>query len=260
MATVSAADLIKNDQSHLIHPLHHASEAAEPLVVVEGRGATIKDIQGNEYIDGLSGLWNVSVGHGREELARDLPEVDHFLGSSDMLKLETVLKGQADRILVGNPADWVVSATDPRRISTRGRSAYVKIAEGCNRTCAFCVIPELRGKQRSRQPDDIVREVEELASRGILEVNLVSQDTIAYGRDLDERSNLAALVKRIADVPGLLARGVVLAEQLDAITRDGLVLAPQTVADINRAEARRNRWTAAALWVIAALLVALLLL
>jgi ribosomal protein S12 methylthiotransferase len=138
-----------------------------------------------------------------EELAHDLPEVDHFLGSSDMLKLESVLKGQADRILVGNPADWVVSATDPRRISTRGRSAYVKIAEGCNRTCAFCVIPELRGKQRSRQPDDIVREVEELASRGILEVNLVSQDTVAYGRDLDERSNLAALVKRIADVPGL---------------------------------------------------------
>ena len=63
------------------------------------------------------------------ELATDLPEVDHFLGSSDMLKLETVLKGQADRVLVGNPADWVVSATDPRRISTRGRSAYVKIAE-----------------------------------------------------------------------------------------------------------------------------------
>jgi ubiquinone biosynthesis protein len=63
-----------------------------------------------------------------------------------------------------------------------------------------------------------------------------------------------------ADVPGLLARGVVLAEQLDAITRDGLVLAPQTVADINRANVRRNRWTAVALWVIAALLAALLLL
>jgi ribosomal protein S12 methylthiotransferase len=138
-----------------------------------------------------------------EELANDLPEVDHFLGSSDMLKLETVLKGKAERVLVGNPADWVVSATDPRRISTRGRSAYVKIAEGCNRTCAFCVIPELRGKQRSREPDDVVREVEELAARGVVEVNLVSQDTVSYGRDLDQRSNLAALVKRIADVPGL---------------------------------------------------------
>lgn len=138
-----------------------------------------------------------------EELASDLPEVDHFLGSSDMLKLETVLAGRAERVLVGNPADWVVSASDPRRISTRGRSAYVKIAEGCNRTCAFCVIPELRGKQRSREPDDVVREVEELAARGVLEVNLVSQDTVSYGRDLAQRSDLAALVKRIADVPGL---------------------------------------------------------
>ncbi len=137
------------------------------------------------------------------ELASDLPEVDHFLGSSDMLKLETVLKGEAERVLVGNPADWVVSATDPRRISTRGRSAYVKIAEGCNRTCAFCVIPELRGKQRSRGADDVVREVEELAARGVLEVNLVSQDTVSYGRDLKDGTNLAALVKRIADVPGL---------------------------------------------------------
>jgi ribosomal protein S12 methylthiotransferase len=137
------------------------------------------------------------------ELANDMPEVDHFLGSSDMLKLEAVLKGDGERIMVGNPADWVVSATDPRRISTRGRSAYVKIAEGCNRTCAFCVIPELRGKQRSRGSDDIVREVEELASRGVLEVNLVSQDTVAYGRDLKDGTNLAALVKRIADVPGL---------------------------------------------------------
>jgi len=137
------------------------------------------------------------------ELAQDLPEVDHFLGSSDMLKLETVLAGKAERVLVGNPADWVVKASDPRRISTRGRSAYVKIAEGCNRSCAFCVIPELRGKQRSRQPDDVVAEVEELAARGVLEVNLVSQDTLAYGRDLERRSSLSALVKRIADVAGL---------------------------------------------------------
>jgi adenosylmethionine-8-amino-7-oxononanoate aminotransferase len=95
MATVNAADLIKNDQSHLIHPLHHASEAAEPLVVVEGRGATIKDIQGNEYIDGLSGLWNVSVGHGREELARAAAEqmkklayYSNYVGSSNIPAVE----------------------------------------------------------------------------------------------------------------------------------------------------------------------------
>jgi ribosomal protein S12 methylthiotransferase len=137
------------------------------------------------------------------ELAEGLPEVDHFLGSSDMLKLERVLGGNADRVLVGNPADWVVSATDPRTLSTRGASAYVKIAEGCNRSCAFCVIPELRGKQRSRAADDVVREVEALAASGVLEINLVSQDTVAYGRDLAQPNGLSSLISRLADVPGI---------------------------------------------------------
>ncbi|HEX6276336.1 MAG TPA: 30S ribosomal protein S12 methylthiotransferase RimO [Polyangiaceae bacterium] len=138
-----------------------------------------------------------------DELARELPEVDHLLGSSDMLKLERVLRGGAERLLVGNPADWVVGATDPRRVSTRGRSAYVKIAEGCNRTCSFCVIPELRGKQRSRTEDDVVREVEALVAAGVVEVNLVSQDTVAFGRDRQDGATLARLVRRVADVSGV---------------------------------------------------------
>ncbi len=138
-----------------------------------------------------------------KELAEGMPEIDNLLGSSDMMKLERVLKGGAERILVGHPADWVVGAADPRRISTRGRSAYVKIAEGCNRTCSFCVIPQLRGVQRSRTADDVVREVEQLAAAGILEVNLVSQDTVAYGRDLDARGSLAELARRVAEVKGI---------------------------------------------------------
>ncbi len=138
-----------------------------------------------------------------EELARDLPEVDHLLGSSDMLKLERVLDGKAERVLVGDPASWLVNATDPRRVSTRGRSAFLKLAEGCNRSCSFCVIPSLRGKQRSRSADDIVREAEELADAGIVELNLVSQDTVAWGRDTPGAPSLAKLVERIAEVPGL---------------------------------------------------------
>ncbi|HSC88510.1 MAG TPA: 30S ribosomal protein S12 methylthiotransferase RimO [Polyangiaceae bacterium] len=137
------------------------------------------------------------------DLSEGLPEVDHFLGSSDMPKIRQVLRNQADRMLVGNPADWVMSQSDERTLSTRGASAYVKIAEGCNRSCSFCVIPQLRGKQRSRSMDDVVREVERLVDAGVLEVNLVSQDTIAYGRDRDDGANLPELVQRIADVPGL---------------------------------------------------------
>lgn len=137
------------------------------------------------------------------ELAEGLPEVDYFLGSSDMLKLRPVLRDAAPRVSVGNPADWVVRATDPRRITTRGASAYVKIAEGCNRSCSFCVIPQLRGKQRSRPLEDVTTEVEQLARAGVLEINLISQDTIAYGRDVRGGAGLAELVGRVAEVDGI---------------------------------------------------------
>lgn len=154
-----------------------------------------------------------------EELADGMPEVDHFLGSSDMLKLERVLQGDAARVLVGNPASWIVRSTDPRTLSTRGASAYVKIAEGCNRTCSFCVIPKLRGRQRSRQVDDVMREIEQLAASGVLEVNLVSQDTVAFGRDAKgSGGTLAELVERAADVRGIRWVRVhyLYPEQLDA--------------------------------------------
>ncbi|MGH7297970.1 MAG: 30S ribosomal protein S12 methylthiotransferase RimO, partial [Polyangiaceae bacterium] len=139
------------------------------------------------------------------QLAEQMPEVDHFLGSSDMMKLGEVLGGKADRMLVGNPADWVVRATDPRVVTQSRASAWLKIAEGCNRTCAFCVIPQIRGKQRSRTADDVVAEAERLVDAGAIELNLVSQDTIAYGRDLpkDDRAPLADLVRRVADVKGV---------------------------------------------------------
>ncbi|MET0593943.1 MAG: 30S ribosomal protein S12 methylthiotransferase RimO [Polyangiaceae bacterium] len=139
------------------------------------------------------------------ELAAEMPEVDHFLGSSDMLGLRAVLSGKADRMLVGDPASWLIQSSDPRRLTTGKASAYVKIAEGCNRSCSFCVIPQLRGKQRSRSADDIVREVEALAASGTFEINLISQDTVSYGRDIpkDERTSLAEVVRRVADVKGV---------------------------------------------------------
>ncbi len=139
------------------------------------------------------------------ELSTQMAEVDHFLGSSDMLKLGDVLRGDAERVLVGNPADWVVRARDPRILTQSRASAYLKLAEGCNRTCAFCTIPEFRGKQRSRPASDILREARALARQGVVELNLISQDTVAYGRDLPQadRVPLAKLVADLADVPGI---------------------------------------------------------
>ncbi len=137
------------------------------------------------------------------DLAEEMPEVDHFLGSSDMLRLKDVLEGGAERMLVGNPADYTVRASDPRVLSQGRHSAYLKIAEGCNRTCSFCAIPMIRGKQRSRGIDDVVEEARRLAAEGVLELNLVSQDTVAYGRDRDEKPDLATLVERLGEVDGL---------------------------------------------------------
>ena len=138
-----------------------------------------------------------------EELAAELPEVDHFLGSSDMLKLREVLKGRTERMLVGNPAQYTMRADDPRVLTGQTHSAYVKIAEGCNRECSFCAIPSFRGKQRSRPIEDLVREAERLADMGVVELNLISQDTIAYGRDLPSRQSLAELLTALADVRGI---------------------------------------------------------
>ena len=142
-----------------------------------------------------------------EQLADELPEVDHFLGSGDMLKLGQVLakKSAAPRMLVGNPAEQLLKASDPRLPSLARHFAYVKIAEGCNRSCAFCAIPSFRGKQRSRAIADVVQECTRLVSEGAVELNLISQDTIAYGRDLHDRgqTDLAKLVAAVAEVRGV---------------------------------------------------------
>jgi len=141
-----------------------------------------------------------------EELARELPEVDHFLGSSDMLKLGQILRldqGNTPRMLVGNPADYIFRLQDPRRLSLAQHSAYVKIAEGCSRKCSFCSIPSFRGTQRSRPVADVVGEVQRLVSQGTIEINLISQDTVSYGRDLSPRSDLPSLIDALCQVPEL---------------------------------------------------------
>lgn len=140
-----------------------------------------------------------------EELAKGFEEVDHFLGSSDMLELGRVLRegDAAPRMLVGNPADYVFKLSDPRRLSMARHSAYVKIAEGCSRKCSFCAIPSFRGKLRSRPIDDIVGEVRRLTDEGTVEINLISQDTVSYGRDRDDETDLAKLVEALREVDNL---------------------------------------------------------
>ena len=98
---------------------------------------------------------------------------------------------------------YLYDADTPRLLTTPGHYAYVKIAEGCDYTCAFCIIPTLRGEYRSRTADSIVREAESLAARGVRELLLISQDTTFFGIDRGERGALAALLRRLNAIDGL---------------------------------------------------------
>ncbi len=145
-----------------------------------------------------------------DELAAELPEVDHFLGSADMLGLAKVLDGDAVRMGVtpfGAKADgrpYLYDHATPRRLSGALHTAYVKIAEGCDRPCGFCIIPKLRGAQRSRTIYSVVEEVSTLvAEHGTREVCLVAQDLTTYGSDLEPAASLELLLDALCRIDGL---------------------------------------------------------
>ena len=135
------------------------------------------------------------------EILKEIPEVNAILGTSELDRI-VALVNQAD-----GRRDWVTSAPPgylydaktPRLLTARVPYAYVKIAEGCDMGCTFCAIPQFRGKHRSRPQKDIVAEVEGLAARGIQEAILVSQDTLAYGRDLHGNGDIGDLLLALSD-------------------------------------------------------------
>jgi ribosomal protein S12 methylthiotransferase len=144
--------------------------------------------------------------YGRE-LAAELPEVDAFVGTGDFLRLPQILEeiSPARRepgLYVG--AQHVLPGADaPRVLLGQPFSAYLKVSEGCNHRCAFCIIPKIRGTHESRPVEDLVAEAEGLARRGVRELNLVAQDLTAYGRDLPRRASLAELLRALARVEGI---------------------------------------------------------
>ena len=138
------------------------------------------------------------------ELEKEMPEVDHFLGSGDVDKIVGAIRGESARDGVSMDPAYLYDDVTPRLLSLPHYTAYVKIAEGCDRPCSFCIIPKLRGGQRSRAPESVEREVRELVAQGAVEINLVAQDLTTYGEDLkDHDIDLARLVRRLARVDGL---------------------------------------------------------
>lgn len=144
-----------------------------------------------------------------EELAAELPEVDHFLGSADMLGLRNVLRGTSPRMAVSplSRRAYLYDHTAPRQTIGPRHTSVVKIAEGCDRPCAFCIIPQLRGPQRSRAVPDIVEEVVGLVQQGTREIRLVAQDLTKYGDDFADRglvpANLEHLLDALVRIDGL---------------------------------------------------------
>jgi ribosomal protein S12 methylthiotransferase len=135
------------------------------------------------------------------EILRELPEVDGILGTSELSRIVDLVRQAASRHdwATAAPPGYLYDATTPRLVTGRVPYAYVKIAEGCDMGCTFCAIPQFRGKHRSRPLADIVKEVEGLAARGIQEAVLVSQDTLAYGRDLAGNGDVGDLLLALGD-------------------------------------------------------------
>lgn len=145
-----------------------------------------------------------------QEMARELPEVDLFLGVNHVGGIRQFVSALREkRAPVNAPAeadwrpDFLYDASHDRVLTTPGFSAYVKISEGCDHTCSFCIIPKLRGKHRSRTIADIKQEVTGLAAQGVREINLVAQDSTYYGRDLSLKDGLAQLLESLTEVTGI---------------------------------------------------------
>ncbi len=145
------------------------------------------------------------------ELLAELPELDGIVGTGEFGRIADICRAllagdrarrRSARVFV-SPPPYLYDEMTPRLRLGKTHSAYVKIAEGCNRTCSFCAIPLMRGKQRSRPVHSLVAEAQRLAEEGVKELNLISQDTVNYGVDLGLRHGLVTLLRELVKVPGL---------------------------------------------------------
>lgn len=135
----------------------------------------------------------------QRELLDEMPEADAIIGTGAwnriMEAIEETLSGR--RVVLIGEREIIYDAKTPRIRTTPNYTAYVKIAEGCNNRCAFCTIPLIRGRQISRTIEDIRAEVERLAGQGVKEINLIAQDTTAYGVDLYGKAKLVELLREL---------------------------------------------------------------
>ncbi|MGD0306181.1 MAG: 30S ribosomal protein S12 methylthiotransferase RimO [Candidatus Acidiferrales bacterium] len=141
----------------------------------------------------------------RHEIREQIPEVDAVIGTGEIEKILEVCEGEVreDAPGGGELPKYLYHDATPRILATPRHTAYIKINEGCDHPCTFCVIPQLRGKFRSRRFESVIREAENLAAAGVREISLIGQDTTFYGEDLGLRDGLASLLERLAGIEEL---------------------------------------------------------
>jgi len=135
------------------------------------------------------------------ELSRELPEVDAFWGTGSLLRINEALNDLSPDKIHRNPPGTLYDPDTPRVMLTPTHYAYVKVSEGCSRTCSFCIIPKMRGVMKSRPVESITGEAVRLAEKGVREINLIAQDMTSYGRDIG--TNLENMLRELVKVDGV---------------------------------------------------------
>lgn len=135
----------------------------------------------------------------RDKIKEKFPEIDFIAGVNDVERIVNIIEGEKPFSNI----PYLYSHTSPRIVSTPKSWAYIKISEGCSHQCTFCSIPLIKGPMRSRPVESIVEEAEKLSEDGVREINLVSQDSTSYGKDLNIKSGIVELLKRLIEVKNL---------------------------------------------------------
>lgn len=141
----------------------------------------------------------------KTQLAKGLPEVDLFIGTDEFVRLPELLaeKDLSENRVHAKRTHYIYDEHHPRVNTLSSHSAYIKVAEGCQHNCSFCIIPAIRGKLRSRSASSILAEAKNLSEQGVKEVNLIAQDLAAYGRDRTDGADLLSLLKELVKIEKL---------------------------------------------------------
>jgi ribosomal protein S12 methylthiotransferase len=170
---------------------------------VEENIAAILELAGNKAPGQRLAVVGCLVGRYGRKLQKSLPEVDLLVGPGEASRLlEHLQSPPAGRLAISPPRE-VFGSGQPRALSTGPGWAYLRLGDGCEHRCAFCTIPGIRGRFRSRPQEDVLTEAQRLAAAGVREINLVAQDLCSYGRDLADGSSLEALLPQLASIGAL---------------------------------------------------------